>query len=94
LAGRVVEGDTVRTALGWVARGEADAAVVYATDVRVEPSVKVAFTFPADSHPEIVYPAAVLRGARDATAAGAFLTFCRGGEARAIWQEAGFAVPQ
>jgi molybdate transport system substrate-binding protein len=88
--GKIVSGDNVRTVLGWVASGEADAGLVYATDARAEPRVKVAYTFPVSAHPPIVYPAAVLAGAADAAAAREFLAFCRGAEARTAFEAAGF----
>lgn len=89
---RVVSGDNVRTTLAWVAKGEAEAGTVYTTDARVEPRVKVAFTFPETSHPPIVYPAAALKSSAHPKAAAAFLTFCRGKEARALFEAAGFTV--
>lgn len=91
VASRVVYGDSVRTALGWVARGEAQAGVVYATDARVEPGVNVAFTFPATSHPPIVYPGAVTSRAAHADEAASFLTFCAG-DGRGMFEDAGFTV--
>lgn len=90
---RVVSGDNVRTVLGWVASGEAEAGVVYRTDARVEPRVKVAFTFPASSHPPIVYPMAVLRGAAHAKEAADFLAYCRSAEGMAVFTAAGFLPP-
>lgn len=93
LADRVVEGDDVRTTLAWVARGEAEAGVVYATDARIEPRVRVAFTFDEASHPPIVYPAAVVAGPRAAQAA-AFLRWCRTAPARARFEAAGFGTLQ
>lgn len=86
---RVVSGDNVRTALGWVASREAEVGVVYATDARAEPKVKVAFTFPPASHPPIVYPAAALKASAHPSEAAAFLDFCQG-KGRAIFEEAGF----
>ena len=50
--------DNVRVALALVARGEAVLGIVYETDAKVEPGVKIVGTFPADSHPAIVYPVA------------------------------------
>jgi molybdate transport system substrate-binding protein len=90
VAGRVVSGDNVRTTLGWVAGGEAEVGVVYATDARVEPGVKIAFTFPASSHPTIAYEAAALAGSTRADDAQRFLSFCRSAEARALFAAAGF----
>ena len=92
VADRVVVGDDVRTALAWVATGEAQAGVVYATDARVEPRVQVAFPFPAGSHPPIVYPAAVLRGAAHPQDAARFLDFCQSAQARALFAAAGFTM--
>jgi molybdate transport system substrate-binding protein len=46
--------ESVRAALTLVARGEAALGIVYSTDAKVEPGVKVVGTFPADSHPAII----------------------------------------
>ena len=80
-------------ALSWVALGEADAGVVYRTNAAVEPRVKVAFTFAPTTHPPIVYPAAVVKGAKQAAAARRFLEFCRSPRARALLENAGFGPP-
>ena len=62
VADRVVQSENVRLALAFVARGEAPAGIVYATDAAAEPAVKVIGTFPADSHPPILYPVAMTAG--------------------------------
>ncbi len=90
---RVVEGDNVRTVLGWVTTGEAEAGVVYATDARGEPRVRVAFEFEKGSYTAIVYPAAIVTGAVEPAEASAFLSWCAGPEARAIFAAAGFLPP-
>jgi len=64
----------VRAALVLVARGEAPLGIVYATDAKVEPGVKVIGTFPESSHDPIIYPVAATVNAKpDATPYLAFL---------------------
>lgn len=89
---RIVSGDNVRTVLGWVATGEADAGIVYTTDAKVEPRVKVAFTFPQSSYPAIVYPAAVVKSAPHARDAADFLAYCRSADGMAVFVAAGFSA--
>ena len=59
LAGRMAMTENVRAALILVARGEAPLGIVYASDAKADPRVKVVATFPADSHPPILYPFAL-----------------------------------
>jgi molybdate transport system substrate-binding protein len=80
----------VRAALVLVARGEAPLGIVYSTDAKVEPGVKIVGTFPEDSHPPIVYPVAATTNAKPDTAA--YLTFLRSPAARSIFERYGFAV--
>ncbi len=88
VADRVVRAENVRVALAYVARGEAPLGIVYATDAKAEPRVRVVDTFPADSHLPITYPAAALTGS-DADA-GAFVVWLAGREAAEIFRRAGF----
>jgi molybdate transport system substrate-binding protein len=90
VAPRVAQADNVRAALALVAVGEAPYGIVYATDAAAEPAVHVIATFPAETHPAIVYPAALVAGA-DA-AAGAFLDALEGAAASAAFARQGFAV--
>lgn len=62
----VAQSENVRAALTLVAAGEAPYGIVYATDAAATDNVTVVGTFPAGSHPAIVFPAALLRGAADA----------------------------
>jgi molybdate transport system substrate-binding protein len=80
----------VRAALVLVARGEAPLGIVYATDAKVEPAVKVIATFPDDSHEPIVYPVAATRTAKPSAAL--YLAFLRSAAARAIFEHYGFGV--
>jgi molybdate transport system substrate-binding protein len=88
---RIVAADNVRTALNFVARGEAPLGIVYATDARSEPKVRVVGIFPADSHEPITYPAAATASA--SPEAAKFVAFLTGKEARALFDKAGFGKP-
>ncbi|WP_249692501.1 molybdate ABC transporter substrate-binding protein [Stappia sp. WLB 29] len=88
---KVAQADNVRAALALVAAGEAPYGIVYATDAAAEDNVTVVGTFPADSHPPIVYPAAVMAQS-DKPAATAALAYLRGREARAAFEKQGFVV--
>ena len=87
---KVANAENVRVALEYVARGEAPYGIVYATDAKVAPAVHVAGIFPEDSHPPIVYPAALTKTA--SPGARAFLDFLGSAQARAIFEKAGFSI--
>jgi len=80
--------DSVRAALTLVARGEAALGIVYATDAKVEPGVKIVGTFPADSHPAIIYPVAATTAAKPE--ASDYLAFLRSPAAKAVLEKYGF----
>jgi molybdate transport system substrate-binding protein len=80
--------ENVRAALILVARGEAALGIVYATDAKVEPNVKVVGTFPPDSHPAIVYPVALTASAKPHAAQ--YLAFLRSQEAKNVFESYGF----
>ncbi len=80
----------VRAALVLVARGEAPLGIVYATDAKVEPAVKIIATFPDDSHEPILYPVAATPDAKPAAAL--YLSFLRSAAARASFERYGFRV--
>ena len=81
--------ENVRAALTLVARGEAAYGIVYQTDAAVEPGVKVVGVFPADSHPPITYPVALLKDAKPE--AQGLADFLRTNAAKAVFEKYGFA---
>ena len=85
--------ENVRASMVLVARGETPFGIVYATDAKVEPKVRVVDTFAADLHPKVVYPVAILAG-RQAPAAQALYDYLFGAEARAVWNRFGFGQPR
>lgn len=82
--------ENVRAALTLVARGEAPLGIVYETDAKVEPSVKIVGTFPANSHPPIVYPVALTATAKPEAAQ--YLAFLRSQAAKAVFETYGFSL--
>jgi len=86
---RVVPTLDVRAALAAVESGNADAGIVYRTDGAISRRVRVALEVPADETPRIVYPAALLAGARG-PAARAFYEHLRSPAAREVFERLGF----
>jgi molybdate transport system substrate-binding protein len=82
--------ENVRATLSFVARGETPVGIVYETDAKVEPKVKIVGVFPDGSHPPVTYPVASTVTAKPDTAK--YLTFLRGNEAKAIFEKYGFSV--
>ncbi len=82
--------ENVRVALTLVARGEATLGIVYVTDAKVEPKVKIVGQFPDGSHPPVVYPIAATSTTTN-TAAVKYLDFLRTATARTIFEKYGFS---
>ena len=88
--GRIAAAENVRAALALVTRGEAPLGIVYQTDAHAEPGVVVAGVFPADSHPRIVYPAALLKGARPG--ASSFFEHLASPASQRVFEKHGFTL--
>jgi molybdate transport system substrate-binding protein len=80
--------DNVRAAMALVSRGEAVLGIVYETDARIDPNVKIVGAFPADSHPPITYPVAATPNAKPE--AIAYLNFLRSNTAKTVFEQYGF----
>ncbi|MGH8432034.1 MAG: molybdate ABC transporter substrate-binding protein, partial [Solimonas sp.] len=87
----LAQAENVRAALALVARGEAKLGIVYATDAKAEKQVEVAGVFPEDSHPPIVYPAAVVISSKNPDAE-AFVTYLSSPKAQEIFTAQGFTI--
>ena len=89
---KMVGANNVRQALDYVARGEVDAAFVYATDAALMPDkVKVALTVPT-SRPAR-YPAAPVVASANAQTAAKFVEFLQSAPAQAVLAKHGFGKP-
>ncbi len=91
VAPRIVGAESVRAALALVERGEVPYGVVYATDAAIAKNVKVVAVFPADSHPPVEYPFALVKG-QDTPEAKAFFAFLTSPGAKEIYKKYGFVV--
>jgi molybdate transport system substrate-binding protein len=80
--------DNVRAALTLVARKEAVLGIVYETDAKVEPGVKVVGTFPQESYPPVTYPFAATATAKPETAE--YLAYVRSAASKGIFEKYGF----
>jgi molybdate transport system substrate-binding protein len=83
--------DNIRSALALVARGEARFGIVYATDAKSDPSVRVVGTFPESSHSPIIYPVALTAASTNPDAA-LFLAYLTSQAATKIFLEQGFEI--
>jgi len=92
----VSEEQDVKGVVAKVALGEADAGIVYATDVQAAGGkvLAIANTGGLNSvEPTATYEIAVVRGAKHRSAAGKFVALVTSAAGRAALQKAGFALP-
>lgn len=89
VSGKIARAENVRAALNFVSRGESPLGIVYRTDAAADRKVRIVAVFPADTHPPIVYPAALLKGARD-PGASMFFEFLNSAQARGVFRKHGF----
>lgn len=88
---KVAGAENVRAALQLVGRGEARAGIVYETDAKASKDVTVAGVFPANSHPPITYPIAIVASSQNPEAAS-FRTFLLSSKGKAIFRKYGFGT--
>ena len=86
-------GTDVTAVLNQVAQGSADCGIVYSTDAISTDDVKVICEAPEDSlNTPVIYPVAMIKDAKDADAAQAFLDFLQTQEAKDVFTEYGFTI--
>jgi molybdate transport system substrate-binding protein len=89
---RVLDGGNVRETLTFVARREAEAGLVYATDAAASERVRVALPVPPDLCPPIRYPLVLIRGEQEKAVAGQFFDYLFSEHAAALFRQHGFGV--
>ena len=73
--------------------GEADAGMVYVTDVKANEGKATGVTIPASENDTTAYPIAELKGAPNPTAAAAFISYVLGPQGQAVLASFGFQPP-
>jgi molybdate transport system substrate-binding protein len=84
----LVRADSVRSALAFVDRGEAQLGIVYETDALIDKHVRVVDVFPANSHLPIVYPMALTTAAK--SDAAKFVAYINGPAGALAFKAYGF----
>jgi molybdate transport system substrate-binding protein len=87
---KLVFGNTARNVLASVESGNADAAIVFATDAKISDRVRQVAVAPKDSHSPIVYPIAIVSASRQQKSAQAYIQFLTGPLARPIFSKYSF----
>ena len=87
---KLAQAENVRVTLALVARGETPLGIVYETDAKIEPKVKVVGVFPDDSYPPVTYPVAQTSDSKSPST-GRYLAFLRSAMAKTIFEKYGFS---
>jgi molybdate transport system substrate-binding protein len=87
---KLAQAENVRATLAFVARDETPVGIVYETDAKVEPKVKVVGVFPDGSYPPVTYPAAATANATK-QGVSQYLRFLRSPPAKSIFEKYGFS---
>jgi len=90
---RLARAASVRAALLFVERGECPFGIVYRSDALADPKLRQLGLFAEDSHPPIIYPAALIAGRKSAEGL-AFLHYLQSPDAAAIFRRLGFEMAQ
>src|SRR4029077_14250430 len=87
---KLAQAENVRATLAFVARGETPVGIVYETDAKIEPKVKIIGAFPDAEYPPVTYPVAATSSTRK-PAVAQYLNFLRSAAAKAAFERYGFS---
>lgn len=91
---KITFGTNVKEVLAQVEEGAVDCGVVYSTDAATTDNVEVISAAPEGSHKPITYPAAVLKASKNAEKAKEFLDYLKTDDCSAVFEAAGFVIPE
>ncbi|MBF0472995.1 MAG: molybdate ABC transporter substrate-binding protein [Nitrospirae bacterium] len=88
---KLVYTENVRQVLDYVAMGEVDAGIVYATDAAIRSKeVVIIAEAPENTHKQVIYPIAIVKDSKNNVAARGFISILMSEEGRKILQKYGF----
>ena len=90
---RITRGTDVRAVVTQVSSGDAQAALVYVTDVLASASSVSGVAIPRSLNVTVAYPIAVVKGSKNGPTASAFVAFVSSAQSRAILKRWGFLSP-
>ena len=91
VVGKLARTQDTRAAVALVERGEAAAGLVYSTDAKPNPRVRIAATFPESTHPPIRYEVAIVAG-RDTGSTRRYFALLTSPAADSILEAHGFVA--
>ncbi len=89
----VSEEADVKAVLTKVELGEADAGIVYVTDVKAAGDKVVGVTIPTDQNVTTKHPIATIKDSKNAATAAAFMAYVLSPEGQKVLADAGFSAP-
>ena len=90
---QITRGTDAKATLASVAVGDANAAIVYVTDVRAAGKAVSGVAIPARQNVRAIYGVSVVRGSANRAAAQAFINYLLGQEGQATLKSFGFLAP-
>ena len=89
LKGKMIYAKDARQVLTYVESGNAGLGIIYFSDTKVSPNIKIISELPGGQHP-IIYPAGIAEESKNREVAEAFLTFLTGKDGQKILEQYGF----
>lgn len=89
---KAVYAKDVRQVLNYIETTNADAGIVYLTDVQAAENVQIVATAPEISHSPIIYPVAIIKNSYKPTAAIKLFEFLHSPSAQAVFAKYGFSL--
>lgn len=92
--GKILRGQDVRSVVGFVERGEAEAGIVYATEAAAFPGLELVVPLPPETYTPVVYPLVLLKGAAGLPEVCALRDYLLGAKGLDAFLRRGFTAPE